>query len=89
MIGSAAMPTEFRNNSGTITGASNRVMIYLISTSPGSGHNVNWSGNSFTPSGGDGTWDGNYNAGVTPIPPTGDLNRPVFTNFTVGDSINP
>jgi len=89
LVGSAVMPTEFRNNTGTITGASNRVMLYLVTTSPGSGSNFVWSGNSFAPAGGDGTWDGNYDAGVTPIPPTGDLNRPVFTNFTVGDTINP
>jgi hypothetical protein len=55
-IGSAATPTLFQNNSGTITGLISRYMLWIEDAVSGS--SVNWAGSSFTPVGGG--WSGNY-----------------------------
>ena len=92
LIGSAAMPTGFENNSGTITGATDRVMLYLETSNPGLGHNVVWSGNILTPAGGDGTWGGNYTSGESLPQVLIDQNQPVYTDFSnigAGDTLNP
>lgn len=40
-------------------------------------------------SGGDGTWDGNYDAGEA-LPQAGvDEDQPVYTNFGAGDTLTP
>jgi len=93
LIGDSSLPTPaptlVRNNTGAITGGAYRYQLWLDTGTPGGGNYVDWTGNSFTPAGGDGTWDGNYDTGeALPQLPL-DENQPVNTNFGVGDVITP
>ena len=90
LIGDATgVYTFYQGNSGTIDGASARYILYLYTSTIGGGNAVMWGGNAFTSIGGDGTWDGNYDAGET-LPQTNtDQNQPVRTNFGAGDTMNP
>jgi len=93
LIGDSTLPTPvptlIRNNTGAITGGAYRYQLWLDSGTPGGGNYVDWTGNSFTPSGGDGTWDGNYDAGEV-LPQAGvDEDQPVNTNFGAGDTLTP
>jgi len=90
LIGSGAATTLFENNSGTIHGDTNRYMLRLTTGSVGGGSDVRWNLNAFTPTGGDGTWDGNYDAGDgLPAGLPDDQDDPIWTNFGAGDFINP
>jgi hypothetical protein len=83
------VPTLVQNNIGAVTGGTFRYQLWLDSGTPGGGNYVNWSGNAFTPAGGDGTWDGNYTSGESLPQFNVDENQPVMTNFGAGDMISP
>ena len=53
-----SVPSYFQNNSGTINGGANRYLLNLWTGVNGTVNFFNWSGNSFTPVGGGGTWSG-------------------------------
>ena len=89
IIGNASFPALFQNNSGTIDGANERYILYLATGVVGGGNNVDWTSNTFTPAGGDGTWDGNYDAGETLPQSLTDENQPIYTNLGVGDTLSP
>jgi hypothetical protein len=82
-------PVLFVSNTGTIDGVSERYMLYLETGSPGFVNAAEWGGNTFTPTGGDGTWDGNYDAGESPPQTQTDQDQPVWTNFGTSDWLNP
>jgi hypothetical protein len=89
LMGSGATSTLVESSNWSIHGNAARYLMWLSAGVVGGGNVVGWSGNVYVCTGGDGSWDGNYDIGEVLPESVVDQDQPIWTNFGSGDTITP